>query len=106
MKYFSEITEKLYDSQEELVAAEKKIADEKAAAEKKELERKKDSEKIEKSIDNTQKLIDEFEKKYGVPFDFEYSDEEEEDYINPEKAINSNAAAAEAMKNFLKLILN
>ena len=66
MKFYSEVTKKLYDNQEELEKAELEIVDKTNA-------RKKDAELVDKAFaavkeaqDNYYKVLSEFCKKYGA----------------------------------------
>ena len=60
MKYYSEITEKLYDTPEELQVEEEKARTEAMAAEQREMERINAKAEIEEAIERTRKLINDY----------------------------------------------
>ena len=65
MKFYSEITEKLYDTPEELQIEEERVRTEAVAAEQREMERINREAEIDKAIDDTRKMINDFVKDYG-----------------------------------------
>lgn len=72
MKYFSEITEKVYDTPEELEAAEKEVLDEQKAQEEKLAKRAERAKEVEEAYalaadvkEQADKLLNEFLKDYG-----------------------------------------
>ena len=72
MKYFSEITEKMYDTPEELETAEKEVLDEQKAQEEKLAKRAERAKEVEEAYalaadvkEQADKLLNEFVKDYG-----------------------------------------
>lgn len=65
MKFYSEITEKLYDTPEELQVEEEKIRTEAAAAEQREMERINAKAEVDEAINNAKQLINAYIDKYG-----------------------------------------
>lgn len=65
MKFYSEILNKLFDTEKDLVAAEAEIEKEKAAKEAKEKERKDRLAKIKKAIGYAEDLIARYEADYN-----------------------------------------
>lgn len=72
MKYFSEITEKVYDTTEELETAEKEVLDEQKAQEEKLAKRAERAKEVEEAYalaadvkEQADKLLNEFLKDYG-----------------------------------------
>ena len=65
MKFYSEITEKLYDTPEELQAEEEKIRTEATAAEQREMERINAKAEVDEAIKNAKQLMDAYVDKYG-----------------------------------------
>ena len=72
MKYFSEITEKVYDTQEELETAEKEVLDEQKAQEEKLTKRAERAKEVEAAYakaaeekEQADELLNEFLKDYG-----------------------------------------
>ena len=88
MKYYSEITEKLYDTLEALQAEEEKIRTEAVAAEQREVERINAQIEINEAIENVKKLIREYTEKYGR---FTYKDERNTSYpiVGPNPIIDA-----------------
>lgn len=72
MRYYSDVCHKLFESQEELEKAEKKIMNRNDEEAKKKAERKTDADKVQAAYDKVvedckeyNKLVNEFVKKYG-----------------------------------------
>lgn len=65
MKFYSEITEKLYDTPEELQVEEERVRTEAMVAEQREMERINAQIEINEAIENVKKLIKEYTEKYG-----------------------------------------
>ena len=65
MKFYSEITEKLYDTPEELQAEEEKFHAECAAAEERTMKYIIREKEVNDAIDNARKLLNEFVRDYG-----------------------------------------
>ena len=65
MKFYSDITKSLYDTQDELVKAEKVEADKKAQAELKQKERSVRAKEVEDAYKEANDLMDKFIKDYG-----------------------------------------
>lgn len=70
MKYYSEQTKKLYDSQEELNNAEKAFEEKKAVELKKKEERATRAKEVEDAYDKYVELLDKFIKDYGYYVDY------------------------------------
>lgn len=65
MKYFSDVTKKLYETQEELISAEFAASEAKKAEEKKVAERKSRNEDFMKKVDELIKLMQDYYDDYG-----------------------------------------
>lgn len=65
MKFYSEITEKLYDTPEELQAEEEKFHAEAMVAEQREIERINAKAEVDEAINNAKQLMDAYIDKYG-----------------------------------------
>ena len=65
MKFYSEITEKLYDTPEELQTEEEKFRAETAAAEERTMKYIAREKEVNDAIDNARKLLNEFVRDYG-----------------------------------------
>ena len=65
MKFYSDITKNLYDTQEELTKAEKAEADKKAKAEIAQKERSTRAKEVEAAYKNANELMEKFIKDYG-----------------------------------------
>jgi hypothetical protein len=65
MKFYSEITEKLYDTLEDLEAAEQKVNEEAKAAEEREMERINAKAEVDEAIKHAKQLMDAYIDKYG-----------------------------------------
>ena len=65
MKFYSELTEQLYDTEKLLVEAEEKLKADAAAAEQRELDRIKEKTEIDEAIANVKTLIKTHVEKYG-----------------------------------------
>ena len=71
MKFWSELTEQLYNTPEELQEAEEKVRTEAMAAEQYQIDKAMAKKEINESIDHTKKLIELYTDKYGS---FTYED--------------------------------
>ena len=65
MKFYSEITEKLYDTPEELQVEEEKLRAECTAAEERTMKYIAREKEVNDAIDNARKLLNEFVRDYG-----------------------------------------
>lgn len=65
MKFYSEITEKLYDTPEELQAEEETVRTEAMAAEERTMKYITCKKEVDDAIDNARKLLNEFVRDYG-----------------------------------------
>lgn len=65
MKFYSEITEKLYDTPEELQAEEEKFRAEATAAEERTMKYITCKKEVDDAIDNARKLLNEFIRDWG-----------------------------------------
>lgn len=65
MKFYSEKTRKLYDTEKDLQVAEQAIVDEQKKKDQLKAERAERAKEVEEAISNAQKLLDQFVKDYG-----------------------------------------
>lgn len=65
MKFWSEVTEKLYDTPEEVIEAEEKARADAAAAEQYQIDKAMAEKEINESIEHTKELVDKYTEKYG-----------------------------------------
>lgn len=65
MKFYSEKTKKLYDTEKDLQVAEQAIVDEQKRKDELKAKRAERAKEVEEAINNAQKLLDQFVKDYG-----------------------------------------